>query len=103
MSAFGITIMVWVVGWMLAVRLLSSTRQKYSQGERRNREKEIVHILDLLSVDPSRTLVLFLIFWPFMMVALFAMRVAASIEKRIEKLDERDREHERLHHEHEGA
>jgi hypothetical protein len=101
MSAFGITIMVWVVGWMLTVRLLSSTRQKYSRGERRNREKEIVHILDLLSVDPPRTLVLFLIFWPFMMVALFAMRVAASIEKQIEKLDER--EHERLHHEHEGA
>jgi hypothetical protein len=102
MSAFGITIMVWVVGWMLTVRLLSSTRQKYSQGDRRNREQEIVHILDLLSVDPPRTLVLFLIFWPFMMVALFAMRVAASIEKQIEKLDERDREHERLHKQ-EGA
>lgn len=102
MSAFGITIMVWIVGWMLTVRLLSSTREKYNQGDRRNREQEIVHILDLLSVDPPRTLALFLILWPLMMVALFAMRVSAFIEKKVEKLDERDREHERLH-KHEGA
>lgn len=86
--------MVWVIGWMLTVRLLSSTREKYNEGDRRNREPEIIQILDLLSVDPPRTLTLFLILWPLMMVALFAMRVCSFIEKRIEKLD---REHERLH------
>lgn len=92
--------MVWVVGWMLTVRLLSSTREKYIEGDRRNREPEIIQILDLLSVDPPRTLTLFLILWPFMMVALLAMRACAFIEKRIDKLD---RAHERLHNREDAA